>query len=56
LNVHGVDDVRQREVHTAEPPLLEPSACKFEMAIEKLRRQKSPGTDQIRAEMIKAGV
>jgi len=29
LNVHGVDDVRQTEVHTAEPLLPEPSACKI---------------------------
>ena len=33
----------------------EPSAFKVELAIEKLKSHKSPGIDQIRAEMIKAG-
>jgi hypothetical protein len=32
-----------------------PSAFEVEMAIEKLKRYKSPGTDQIPAELIKAG-
>jgi hypothetical protein len=43
LNVHGVNDVRQTEVHTAEPLVPEPSAFEVEMAIEKLKRHKSPG-------------
>jgi hypothetical protein len=55
LNIHGVNDVRQTEVHTAEPLVPEPSAFAVEMAIEKLKRHKSPGTDQIPAEFIKAG-
>ena len=33
----------------------EPSAFEFELAIEKLKRHKSPGIDQIPAELIKAG-
>ena len=33
----------------------EPSAFEFELAIEKLRSHKSPGIDQIPAELIKAG-
>ena len=33
----------------------EPSAFEDEMAIEKLKRHKSPGTDKTRAEMIQAG-
>jgi hypothetical protein len=53
--VHGVDDVRQAEVHTAQPLVPEPNAFEFELAIEKLKRHKSPGTDQIPAELIKAG-
>jgi len=32
-----------------------PRALKIEMAIEKLTRHKSPGNDQIPAELIKAG-
>ena len=33
LNVHGVNDVRQTEIHTAEPLVPEPSASEFELAI-----------------------
>jgi hypothetical protein len=32
-----------------------PSAFEVEMVIEKLKRYKSPGTDQIPAELIKSG-
>jgi len=55
LNVYEVNDVRQTEIHTAEPLVPEPSASEFELAIEKLKSHKSPGTDQIPAELIKAG-
>jgi len=55
LNVHGVSDVRQAEIHTAEPLVPEPSALEVELAIEKLKGHKSPGVDQIPAELIKAG-
>ena len=34
LNVHGVSDVRQTKIHTAEPLVPEPSASDFELAIE----------------------
>jgi hypothetical protein len=53
--VHGDNDVRQTEIHTAGPLGPEPSAFEVEMAIEKLKRYKSPGTDHIPAELIKAG-
>jgi len=33
----------------------EPSAFEVELAIEKLKNHKSPGIDQIPAELIKAG-
>jgi hypothetical protein len=36
LNIHGVNDVRQTELHTAEPVVPEPSAFGIELAIEKL--------------------
>jgi hypothetical protein len=49
LHVHGVDDVRQTEVHTAEPLVPELNAFEVEMAIEKLKIQKLPGIDQITA-------
>jgi len=54
LNIHGVNDVRQTEIHTAEPLVPEPSAFEFELANGKLKSHKSPGIDQIPAELIKA--
>jgi dihydroorotase len=55
LNVHGVHDVRQMDIHTAEPLVPEPSLVKVEISIGKLKSYKSPGTDQISAKLIKAG-
>ena len=55
LNVHGINDVRQTDMHTAEPLVPEPIASELELAIEKLKSHKSPRTDQIPAELIKAG-
>jgi hypothetical protein len=55
LNVHGVNDVRQTEIHTAELLVPESSSSEVEIAIEKLRRYKSPGIDLIPAELIQAG-
>jgi hypothetical protein len=48
LNVHGVN-VWQTETHIAEP-----SSFEVEIAIEKMKRYKSPGIDQILAEIIQA--
>jgi hypothetical protein len=42
-------------MHTAEPFVPEPSASEVEVAIGKLKRYKSPGVDQIPAELIQAG-
>ena len=53
--MHGVKDVGQAGMHTAEPIVPEPSAAEVELAIDKLKSHKSPGTDQIPAELIKAG-
>jgi len=44
-----VSDVRQTEIHTTEPLVPEPNAFEIELAIEKLKRHKSPGIDQIPA-------
>jgi hypothetical protein len=52
LNVHDVNDVRQTEIHTAEPLLPEPCAFEDVMATENLKRHKSWGTNQIPAELI----
>ena len=55
LSVLGVSDVRQTEIHTAEPLVPELSAFEVEMAIGNLKRHKSPGIDQIPAKLIEAG-
>jgi hypothetical protein len=54
LNIHGTNDVRQTELHKAELLAPEQSAFEVELAIEKLISHKSPGNDQIPAELIKA--
>jgi len=53
--VHGVYGVRQPELHTAEPVVPEPSDFEVELGIEKPKSHKSPGIDQIPAELIKRG-
>jgi len=55
LNIHEVNDVRQTEIHTAETKLPQPSALELDLATEKLKGHKLPGTDQIPAELIKTG-
>jgi len=55
LNIHGVNDVRQTELHTAEPLVPETRAFEVDLSIEKLKSHKSPGVDQIPAELINAG-
>jgi hypothetical protein len=46
---------RQIEIHTAEPLVPDPSPFEVEIAIAKLKMYKSPGSDQIPAELIRAG-
>jgi hypothetical protein len=53
--VHNVSDFRQIEVHTAEPLVPGPSRLEVEIAIAKLKKYKSPGSDQIPAELIQPG-
>jgi hypothetical protein len=50
LNVHNVSDAKQIEIYSAKPSHLE-----VEIAIPKLKKYKSPGSDQIPAELIQAG-
>jgi hypothetical protein len=51
LHIHGVIDVRQTELHTAEQLVPEPSAFEVELTIEKLKSHKSPSIFQIPAEL-----
>jgi len=55
FNMHGAKDVRQAEIHTAEPLVPESSAFEVELAIDNLKSPKSSGIDQIPSELIKAG-
>jgi hypothetical protein len=55
LNVHNVSNVRQIEVHTAEPLVPGLSRLEVEITIAKLKKYKSPSSDQIPAELIQAG-
>jgi hypothetical protein len=54
LNVHNVSDVRQIEVHTAGPLVHCPSRLEAEIPIAKLEKYKSPGSEEIPAELIQA--
>jgi hypothetical protein len=56
LNVHGVHDIRQMDIHMAEPLAPESSLVEVEVAVGKLISCKSLGTDQILAKLIKARV
>jgi hypothetical protein len=55
LNVHRVSDVRLREICTAEPLVPDPSPSEVEIAIAKMKKYKSPVSNQISAELIQAG-
>ena len=54
LNVYEVNDIRETELHTAEPLVPEPTAFEVELAIKKLKSNISPDIDQIPAELFKA--
>jgi hypothetical protein len=55
LNIHGVHDVRQMDIHMAEALIPEPSLVEVEIVIGKLKSCKFLGTDQTPAGLIKAG-
>jgi hypothetical protein len=54
LNIHCVDDVRHTEMRTDEPFVTEIHCSEVEIATEKMKQYKSPGTDQIPVEPIRA--
>jgi hypothetical protein len=53
--VNNVSDIRQIEVHMAEPLVPGPSGLEVEIAIVKLKKYKSPRSDEIPAELIQVG-
>jgi hypothetical protein len=50
-----VSDDRQIEIYTADPLVPDPIFYDVEIATPELKRYKSPGSDQIPAELIQAG-
>jgi hypothetical protein len=55
LNVHRVSDVKQIEIHTAEPLVPESSPFEVDIAIAKFKKYNSLGSDLIPAELFQAG-
>jgi hypothetical protein len=53
--VHGVTDVKQLEIHTAEPLVPGSSHLEAEIAIAKCKKYKSAGSHQILTVLIQAG-
>jgi hypothetical protein len=53
LNVHRVSDARQIQIHTAETLIPDPSPVEVEIA--KLKKYKSPASNQILVGLIKSG-
>jgi hypothetical protein len=52
LDIYGDKDVGQIEIHTAEPSILEPSSLMAVITTGKLKRNKSPGSDKITAQLL----
>ena len=55
LNVHKGNDVGEIQIQTAEPLIAKPTLLEVEIAIEKLKKYKSPGINQILPELIQDG-
>jgi hypothetical protein len=53
--VHSVRDIRQIEIHIAEPLVCGHSPSEVKIAVVKLEKYKLPGSDQIPAKLIEAG-
>jgi hypothetical protein len=54
--VHGVHDVRQMDIHTAEPLVPEPSLVEVEIATGKLKSYRSQVLIRFRQNRSKLGV
>jgi len=55
LSVHSAEQTEEFEIYTAESWIPEPSEIEIEMSVKKLKNFKSPGIDNIPAELIKEG-
>jgi hypothetical protein len=55
FSVHNVNNIRQIEVHTAQPSVRVPSHLEVHASIAKLRKYKSTGSDKIMADLFQAG-
>jgi hypothetical protein len=55
IKAHGVHDIRYIVIYTAEPLVPESRLVEVEIGIGKLKSYKSPGADQILAELLKIG-
>jgi hypothetical protein len=55
LDVHTITDIRQTDVQRATPIINYLSPSEVETATANLKEYKSPGSDQISAELIQAG-
>jgi hypothetical protein len=55
FHFHNVSGVRQIEIHTAEPLVPGPRYLEVEISIAKLKKYKSPGSDQIPTELTHIG-
>jgi hypothetical protein len=53
--VHSISNVRQTEVHTAEPSVPGLSCLEVEIVIAELKKYRSPDSDELPVELIKAG-
>jgi hypothetical protein len=53
--MYNVSDVRQIEIHTAEPLVPGPNHLGVEIVNAKFKKYKSPGSYPILAELIQAG-
>jgi hypothetical protein len=55
LNIHNISYIRQIAINTVEPLVAGPSHLEVEISIAMLEKYRSPGSDQIPAELIHAG-
>jgi hypothetical protein len=52
--VHNVSDVKQIDIHTAEPLVLDPRPFEVKISIAKFKNYDLSGSDQILAALIQA--